>query len=220
MRALDLLDTYRTVLLTILAAIMFGVGVWYFREDLRSLLEMIKSDQAHPALLVGGFLILPMLFFPVTILLVLIGIRFDAAAGILIMFMVMPVHLMIAFFVVRSMFRSRLERLARKKRVGFVHIPADRQLEFAFVFMIVPGLPYAVKNYLLPLSGLSFRDYFFIGWLINGILGIPFVVIGHAASQWNLHVILTVLALLVIAYAIAKQVRKRYARPVDSTSDR
>lgn len=134
-------DIYRTVLLVALAAIGIGIAVFYFRGDIRSLLEMIKSDRAHPALLVGGFLILPMVFFPVTVLLVLIGIRFDAAAGILIMFMVMPAYLMIAFFAVRSMFPSRLERLARKKQVGFIHIPAERQLEFAFVFMAVPGLP-------------------------------------------------------------------------------
>lgn len=70
----------------------------------------------------------------------------------------------------------------------------------------------------MPLSGLSFRDYFLIGWLVNGVMGVPFVVIGNATSQWSLHVI--VLALLVVAYAIAKQVRKRYARPVDSGSDR
>ncbi|MBR9986795.1 MAG: VTT domain-containing protein [Desulfosarcina sp.] len=161
-----------------------------------------------------------MMFFPITALLVLVGIRFDAVAGILIMFMVMPAHLLFSFFVVRTLFRSQLERFARKKKYAIFNIPADRQLGFAFVFMAVPGLPYAVKNYLLPISNIPFREYFLISWLVNSVMGIPFVMLGHAASKWNIQMILILIVLLGAAYFIAQQVRKRYAQMVQSTTDR
>jgi uncharacterized membrane protein YdjX (TVP38/TMEM64 family) len=216
----EILIKYRAQLAALLVMLTVGAGFMFFREEIQPLLSMIKNGQAHPALLIGCFLVLPMMFFPITILLVLIGVRFDAVAGMLIMFMIMPAHLLFSFFVVRSIFRSQLERFARKKKYAIFNIPAKRQLGFAFVFMAVPGLPYAVKNYLLPISGIPFREYFLISWLVNGAMGIPFVVLGHAASKWNIHVLLILIFLLGAAYFIAHQVRKRYSQMDESTSDR
>jgi uncharacterized membrane protein YdjX (TVP38/TMEM64 family) len=211
---------YRAPLVAILVTLTIGTGFLFFREDIQPLLTMIKSDQVHPALLIGCFLILPMMFFPITALLVLVGIRFDVLAGILIMFMVMPAHLLFSFFVVRSIFRSQLERFARKKKYAIFNIPANRQLGFAFVFMAVPGLPYAVKNYLLPISGIPFRGYFLISWLVNSVMGIPFVVLGHATVKWNIHMITILIVMLGAAYFIAQQVRKRYSQTIESSPDR
>lgn len=205
----DMLKKYRARILTIGLILTIGTGALLFREDIQPLLSAVKSSQVHPALLIGCFLMLPMMFFPITVLLVLIGLRFDALAGILIMFMGMPVHLLFSFFVVRSIFRSQLERFARKKKYAIFNIPANRQLGFAFVFMAVPGLPYAVKNYLLPISGIPFREYLLISWLVNGVMGVPFVILGHAASEWNIYLVIILLLLLLAAYFIAKQVQKK-----------
>jgi uncharacterized membrane protein YdjX (TVP38/TMEM64 family) len=211
---------YPTPYLAAVVILTAGVGFLFFREDIQPLVTLIKSDQTHPAVLIGCFLILPLLFFPITVLLVLVGMRFDALAGILIIFMLTPFHLLVSFFVVRSVFRSRIEQFARKKNFGIFTIPPKRHLEFAFLFMAVPGLPYTLKNYLLPVSGIPFRMYFLISWLVQGVMGIPFVVLGDAASQWNIHLVLIALSVLLTGYFIARQIRKRYDRMVESVSDR
>jgi uncharacterized membrane protein YdjX (TVP38/TMEM64 family) len=216
----ELMKKNHTWILAVLAMLTIGLGFLFFHEEIQTLLSMIISDQAHPAVLIGCFLILPMMFFPITALLVVIGIRFDAFAGMLIMFMVMPAHLLFSFFVVRSIFGSRIERFARKKNHAIFNIPANRRFGFVFFFMAVPGLPYAVKNYLLPVSGIPFREYFLISWLVNGVMGIPFVILGHAASTWSIHMVLIYLLLLVAVYFIAKQVRKKYAHTIGSVADR
>ena len=220
MKIVEIIKKYSARILAVVAILTAGFGFLFFREEIPSLFSMIKSDQAHPAVLIGCFLILPMMFFPITALLVVIGIRFDALAGMLIMFMVMPTHLLFSFFVVRSIFGSRIERFARKKNYAIFNIPAHRRFGFVFLFMAVPGLPYAVKNYLLPVSGIPFREYFLISWLVNGVMGIPFVMLGHAASTWSIHMVLIYLLLLVAAYFIAKQVRKKYEHTIRSVADR
>jgi uncharacterized membrane protein YdjX (TVP38/TMEM64 family) len=224
MKRIDRLGGYfkrcRALFPAIVLVLTAGVGFIFFREDIQPLVTLIKSDQTHPAVLIGCFLILPLLFFPITVLLVLVGMRFDAPAGILIIFMLTPFHLLVSFFVVRSVFRSRIEQFARKKNFGIFTIPPKRHLEFAFLFMAVPGLPYTVKNYLLPVSGIPFRMYFLIGWLVQGVMGIPFVVLGDAAAQWDIHLILIVVVVLLAGYLIARQIRKRYDRLVGPVADR
>lgn len=215
-----ILTKYRTLILAIVLVLTIGVAVLFFREDIQLLLSMIKGDQVHPVLLIGCFLILPMMFFPITVLLVFIGIRFDAVAGMFLMFMVMPVHLLFSFFVVRSVLHARITRFAEKRNRGIFNMPADRRLGFAFLFMAVPGLPYAVKNYLLPVSGIPFREYFLISWLVNGVMGIPFVVLGQAASEWNIYMVLIMLSLLLAVYFITKKIRKKFGHMVESVSDR
>lgn len=216
----DCLKKYRSLILAAGLMLAVGTGFLFFREDIQPLLSLLKSDRTHPAVLIGCFLVLPMVFFPISALLVLIGIRFDALGGLLIMFALMPVHLFLSFYAIRSMFRDRIERFARQKNTGIFKIPPARHVEFAFLFMAVPGLPYTVKNYLLPVSGISFRKYLLISWLVQGVMGTPFVVLGDAASKWNLYLFLIMLVLFIVVYFITKMARKRYDRMVGSVSDR
>lgn len=206
-------------LLTAAAILGLAAAAVFFQQEIQALLSYIQSDRAHPAVIVLAFLVLPMLFFPVTALLVLIGIRFDVIPGLVIVFLLIPVHLLIAFSVVRSVLYEHVKKFARKKGYPILNVPGDRYLEFGLVFMAVPGLPYAVKNYLLPVSGIPFREYFLISWLVNGMLGIPFVVLGDAASRWSIPLFFFFLLLLIVAYFISRKIRKRYDRMLQTGSD-
>ena len=98
----------------------------------------------------------------------------------------------------------------------FFQIPHHRQTQFSFLFTVIPGLPYTVKNYLLPLSGISFGKYLLISWLVQGVMGIPFVVLGEAASQWSYHLLTGFLVLFVVFFVIGRKLRKRYDTLVQS----
>jgi uncharacterized membrane protein YdjX (TVP38/TMEM64 family) len=215
----NIIKKYRAQISAALLVLIIGSGFMFFQEDMESLLSLIKSDRTHPAILILSLLILPVMFFPFSALLILIGVRFDAFSGILIMFMLIPMHLVFSFFMVRLIFHAHMERFAKKKNYRIFNIPRNRYLEFGIVFMAVPGLPYTVKNYLLPISGIPFREYFLIGWLVQGVMGIPFVVLGDAASKWNIYLFLIFILLFLIVYFITRQIRKRCGRMVESLSD-
>ena len=207
---------YRSALCLAGLGLALGMGVWVFQEELAPLVRFLENDRAHPLLVILAFLILPLFFFPVSALLILLGLRFDMLSGILIMFILMPVHLAVSFFAARSVLGRHAEKLARNKHYQRFQVPQDRLLEFGFIFMAIPGMPYSVKNYLLPLSGIRFREYFFISWLVQGVMGIPFVVLGEAASQWSYHLLTGFLVLFVVFFVIGRKLRKRYDTLVQS----
>lgn len=210
----------RILILSATAALAMGAAFFLFREDIQSGLALLKSDRTHPSIVIASFLVLPTLFFPISALLVLVGIRFGALWGSLIMLVLIPAHLLFSFFLVRRLFRTQLEWLARKKDYRILNIPKARRRQFGFLFMAVPGLPYTVKNYLLPISGISFKDYFWIGWLVQGVMGIPFVVLGDAAARWSIQIFAAFAVLFVIAYVGSRKIQKRYERVVRSNSTR
>jgi uncharacterized membrane protein YdjX (TVP38/TMEM64 family) len=77
------------------------------------------------------------------------------------------------------------------------------------MFMAVPGLSYTIKNYLIALSGIEFRHYFPICWIINMLLGIPLIGLGGSASAMNTAAVVLFVALLVLMYLIVFIVRRR-----------
>ncbi|MCF8068405.1 MAG: VTT domain-containing protein [Desulfobacterales bacterium] len=214
-----MINKYRTLLLPVTLIIALGAAIIFFHEDIQSGLLLLKSDRTHPAVIIFSFLVLPAIFFPVSVLLVLIGLRFGVIWGIVIMFLLIPAHLFFSYFLIRRVFHDRLEWLARKKNFGILNIPKGRHIKFGILFMVVPGLPYTIKNYLLPLSGISFRHYFWISWLTQGVMGIPFIVLGEAASIWNIYFVFIAILLFFAGYLINRQIRKRYGHMVESVLD-
>jgi uncharacterized membrane protein YdjX (TVP38/TMEM64 family) len=208
---------YRLPLMAITLIIVLAIGLPKLVPCFDALLAFLSSDRLHPLWVILAFLVLPLLFFPITALLVLVGIRFDAVAGVLLMWALIPAHLTVSYGLVRTLLYDAVKRLAEKRDFRIFSLPGDRQLEFGLVFMAVPGLPYAVKNCLLPLTGISFRRYLAIGWLVQGLMGIPFIVLGDAAARWSVHLFLVYALLLVSANFLMRHFRKRYARMVSST---
>lgn len=215
---LEILRQYRFLLLPALTIVAVGAGLAGYQEEIQDALALLSSERTHPAIVVGAFLVLPAIFFPISTLLVLVGVRFGALWGSLITLALIPSHLVLAFFLVRRFFQARLARLARRKNYPIFNIPDERCREFGLLFMAVPGLPYTVKNYLLPVSGISFRDYFWIGWIVQGLMGIPFVVLGDAASRWSVQIFALFALLFVIVFFISRKLKQRYERLVASDS--
>ena len=208
----DFVKKYRALFSMGLAALAIAAALFFFEAEIKFLIAFIKSDHTHPAVVMGAFLVLPLLFFPISALLVLLGIRFGAVWGAIMMFAIMPIHLVISFYVVRALFDEKLRRMAQKKSRQLFSIPEERLLMFSFLFMAIPSLPYTVKNYLLPVTGIRFRDYLLVGWLAQGVMGIPFVALGDAASEWSLYLILPLIGVLAVVYLIVQRLRKRFDR--------
>lgn len=209
---------YRTVLI-ICGVLILSAAVYVLAgfPDLRDLFRYMKSPQIHPAALLFAFFILPLFGFPVSVLLVLLGLRFGSAAGLVFMFLIMPLHLVVSFSVARSVFGEWIKKIAGEKRIQALRVPEHRHLEFSFVFMAVPGLSYTMKNYLLPLSGVRFRYYFLLGWLVQGVMGIPFVILGKVPSDWDPGLIFAAVLIFALIYVVMKWGQKRYRNMTEAS---
>ena len=204
------------ILAGLFVIVVIAIAYYRFRPELMALWSAIKSEESHPGFLLGSFIILPIFGFPVSPFLILLGLRFGDIAGILFMMVIMPVHLTISYWVTRSLLRDRVEALAKKNNLNITGISENRRMTFGLVFMIVPGLSYTMKNYLLPLSGMSFLQFLLCAWLIQGIMGIPFVVLGNSAAELSIPLFLGVLGLIVLIIIFRKWMLKKYNRFIKS----
>jgi len=190
---------------------------WLLHDEAAALMSYAMDEETHPLLFIGLYLALPLFGFPISPFLVLLGIKFGGWLGGLIMFAGMPIHLFVALLLSHSFLRSWLRRLFEKLDYRLPKIPAEREAWFGFVFMAVPGLSYALKNYILALSGISKRIFFLCGFLVQGIMGIPLVILGDAAAKKKLFLLVAIVLVLLLLYGLFHRVRKRHKIDVSKT---
>lgn len=167
----------------------------------------ISQSQAHPALILLPYAVLPIAGFPIIPFLVLLGLRFGSAWGIVIMLAFIPIHLMVSFWFTRMVAGPWIRKLAQKAGKSIPELPENQQLGYGFLFMGIPGLSYALKNYLLPLSGIRFFPYMLCGWLIQGAMGVPFVIMGKALIQWDIKLLAAVGVIVLVFFLFKHKIR-------------
>ncbi|AEI15605.1 SNARE associated Golgi protein-like protein [Flexistipes sinusarabici DSM 4947] len=173
-------------------------------------LNIFKHDLYKHLMVIASVFALPFLGFPFSALLVAIGIEFDYIIGLVIVVAVIPLHLAISFWIVNRFFRDKIKYSPLASRFRIFDISSEKHLEYTFIFMILPVVPYAVKNYLLPASGIPFRYYFIIGWITQSALAAPFVILGEAASSLDYRVLFALLILFPTFYFVMRKLKERY----------
>lgn len=181
-------------------------------EDARDFVQYALGEGSPPVLFLVLFAVLPLFGFPVSAFLVLLGVRFGIAGGLAIMIAGMAFHLLAAFWIVHSFLRSLVLRLLRRMDYRLPQVPEDRVVWFSFVFMAVPGLSYCLKNYVLPLAGVPLRHFFLAGFLMQGAMGVPFVIAGDALATESLLLLAVGFVLLLAGYALVFKVKRRRAQ--------
>jgi len=191
------------ILWIILALLAGSVAAFLFfplgQEAVRMISKTINK-KTHPALILSLYLVLPVFGFPISPFLILFGIKFGAVLGNVLVFAGLPLHLLVTYCLAQSVLGPWIQKFAEKHGFTVPQVPPHSSIWFSSMFMFFPGLPYSVKNYMLSLSGVPFFVYFLVGWLANGLMGIPVVILGDAAADWNLLILgIAVLIFMVIA---------------------
>jgi uncharacterized membrane protein YdjX (TVP38/TMEM64 family) len=177
--------------------------------EMRAFFDWALGRGGSPVLFLVLFAALPLLGFPVTAFLVLLGARFGITEGLLIMGAGMAIHLLAAFWVAHSFLHGPMMRLLQWMNYRLPQVPEERVAWFSLIFMAVPGLSYCLKNYILPLAGVPLRWFFLSGFFIQGAMGIPFVVAGDAMAAESLLLLVGVFGVLLVGYAVVWRLRKR-----------
>lgn len=205
-------------LIVLLAIITLAGGLYFWLEqDLAVLLKFAVAEETHPALFLLLFALLPIVGFPISVFLVLLGAKFGAWPGVLIMFAGMPLHLAAAYLITHSLLRGLVRRSLEKMNYAIPQIPPNRSLWFSLVFMAVPGLSYTMKNFALALCGVPFRHYFLGGYGVQAVMGIPLVIAGKAFTGMNLYLLALVFMLLFTGYIGLYRLRQRHLARQTST---
>lgn len=198
-----------------IAIVLVGVaaGAWYFhthRENL-SREAIIEFGRGLPAVwLIVLFLFLPLLGFPISIFLVLVGIRFGFAGGMAISAVVVFFHNLAAYRLAHGLFRLRVRHFMERVGYAIPPIRKEHRAWFTALFAAVHGPPYAVKLYLLALTDIPFRIYFWVGAPIYAAFCMIPVAAGSAVAELNTIWISVIVAVLVILPLAGYWLRRRF----------
>ena len=169
------------ILIGLAAFVLIAAGVYIFIEyELFQLIISLINEKTPAELFIVLMIVLPMIGVPFSIFILLLAVKFGVLNGILLLEIVLPLQMLIAYFLVVSIRRPIENYLINKKHYQLPRIPQDKELIFSFLYLAFP-LPYAPKIYLLPLAGVPFRYCFWLNWAVQGTLCIPFVLAGKSA---------------------------------------
>ncbi|MDY6904539.1 MAG: hypothetical protein SWH61_07620 [Thermodesulfobacteriota bacterium] len=172
---------YSITLGIIAILLVIGAGLAVFRYDLaRTIMTMVNQNTPLP-LFIGLMIVLPFTGFPVSIFFVLAGLKLGILQGLGLTAVIMPIHFIGSFFLARAL-RTPLNKLLTARNYNIPEVPSHRELGFCFLVAALPA-PYAVKNYLLPLAGASFRSYLLIALPVQLALAAPFIILGESAAD-------------------------------------
>ncbi len=189
--------------LTLLALAVYAVVNHQPIAALQNYLE----NRVHPALFILLMAVLPILGVPISMFLVLVGMRFGIAAGITLSAVLMLFHLTATYYLVHSFLRVWIGRMLHRFRIPVPELQMLSNKRYAVVFMLVPGLPYVAKNNLLALTGLPLVPYLLIGWLSQFVTSIPFIIFGGAVMELDFSVLALALALILAGFLLQRLIR-------------
>ncbi|MDZ7831037.1 MAG: hypothetical protein U5L07_04760 [Desulfobacterales bacterium] len=185
---------------------MYGLIEFNLIERVTTLIN--KNTPAHVFL--GLMLVLPLVGVPLSVFIFVLGIKFGIGYGILILMLIMPVHILTSFIIARTVRQPIRNFLVNRKNYHIPEIPENKLALFSFLFLAVPVLPYAAKNYVLPLAGVPFRYCMWLNWAIQGTLSIPVLILGKSAADMNLLLFGITLAVLVLLFLGLRWLRNWY----------
>lgn len=146
-----------------------------------------------------AFAVLPLLGFPISILLVLMGIRFGMGWGMAIAAGGVAIHHVAAFYLTHGWFRTKLRQKLEASGYGIPKIDEKRRVWYTILFAAIHGPPYALKLYLLALTEIPFRIYFLAGAPIYWLFCLVPIGAGSAVMSFDptwVYILITAMALL------------------------
>jgi uncharacterized membrane protein YdjX (TVP38/TMEM64 family) len=136
--------------------------------------------------------VLPLLGFPASLLHVAAGIRFGAVAGLALVSLSILIQLCASFAVTR-IWRERFERTRWVRRIR-ERIPEGAHASVCVFTLLLPGVPYAAINYVLPIIGVPLRTYLACAWPLHTLRSTITVIFGDQSAQLTAARLATLLA--------------------------
>lgn len=196
------------------ALVAVGIAVFPFVRgfDWAGLQQQIEG--LNPFLLIGLMATLPVAGFSIGIVYLIAGAKFGPLLGGAVVAGATAAHLILTHWISRSFLREPLERFVAKRKHHLPDIPPSEHGALSVMAALIPGLPYFMRNYLLALSGVPFRVYFWICLSIYVARSYVTIFLGDLTGDPSRRALAILVAVYVVkvgicAWLIARM-RKRY----------
>ena len=171
-----------------LAAVAIALAVWYavvHRGDLNREALAAYGKDLPAGWFLAAFLVLPLAGFPVSIFLLLAGVRFGLGGGMAVSAAGVLFHHVAAYRLTHGLFRDRLRRRLEQAGRAVPSIKPGHRVWLTALFAALHGPPYIAKLYLWALTDVPFRTYVWVGAPVYILFCLVPVGAGSAVMNWN-----------------------------------
>ena len=193
----------------LLVAILFcGVGVFLaFTVDFHQAREWVEGvDGGWFFLLLA---VLPIVGFPLSILQIIVGVKFGFWAGMSLTAAAMSVHLLGAHWVGSGFLKEPVSRLLSRTRFRLPQVHGNEQSVLGFLVPLLPG-SYTVKNYLMVLGGVSLRTLLCVCLPVYAVRASSGIFLGGISGNLTPWLIALLVIGKIVAIVVTIWVVKRY----------
>ena len=171
--------------------------------------------QLNPVLVIALMAVLPLAGFSISIVYLIVGARFGPYWGLPVVIGITAFHLLMTYWLTRSFFRAPLERFLERRGYHLPHVLPGEQTGVCLLGVLVPGLPYFARNYLLALTEVRLKIYFWTCLIVYVLRSYVAILIGDLtsspdASQFVTLAIVYAVKLSICAYIVWRLRRHRH----------
>jgi uncharacterized membrane protein YdjX (TVP38/TMEM64 family) len=189
------------------ASLYFLHPEWFLHE------RLVAMGRNMPAgWLLAAFLVLPALGFPISIPLLIAGMRFGFVWGMAWSAVAVAFHHVLIYWMAHGWMRPRIVKWLEDSPYQIPEIDRRHQVGWTVFFAAAHGPPYALKLYLLALTDMPFRIYAGVGAPVYILFcALP---VGIGSSVWNVDPLwaYVVLGAAALALWLFCKVRRRFAK--------
>ena len=170
------------------ALVLLAAVAWlaYAHRDDLSREALTTWGKSLPATwFIAAFFVLPLLGFPVSVFLVLAGIRFGLGGGMAVTAAAVIIHHFGAYRLAHGFFRDRVRHRLEHAGYAIPPIKENHRAWFTALFAALHGPPYIAKIYLVSLTDIPFRIFFWVGVPIYIFFCLVPVAAGSAVMDFN-----------------------------------
>ena len=213
------LNEHKAKIWWLVAAVLLGLAglglVWRYTDlTLTDLTEWIDAQSAF--VMIPLMAVLPIGGFPISVVYLVAGARFGPYGGGVVVAVVTAVHLLGSYAIARSFLRAPLQRFIARRHAHLPEIPVDEQAAVCLIAALIPGLPYVIRNYILALSGVKLRYYFWVCFPIYVARSYVTILLGNMGSDPSRNKILILVAVdalkVVICAFVIWRLRKHHQK--------
>jgi len=171
------LDRRTLITIAVVALACIGLVLLYGQIDVAALHR--RAQNLNGPLVFVLITILPLAGFPVSVTNAVAGVRFGFGMGVALVSLSIALQLLASYALVKAapkFFVHRLEPLHQR-------LPAAAHTPLTQFTMLLPGVPYFGKNYLLPMVGVPLGTYLLLGFPIHVARSVVGIISGDMSGH-------------------------------------
>lgn len=146
-----------------------GFGVLAAADfNLSRALETVQATD--PLTFVLLMSLLPLLGFPIAAFYLYAGSIFPWWIAWLCCSLALAVNMALAYPIAKYLLRGPISEILARYRRAIPDFSTPNQFRLTFLVRAVPGIPYFMQNYFLPLLGIRFLHYWIISWVVQTVI--------------------------------------------------